>query len=154
MEPSTLPRQHGQRTRSQHICGKSGSLEISDMLGQSSAINLAYALNKALASGGITSHHIRWALELKQHIPEDDTSSSIYVDSVSPTPDDERIYITRVTVAQQPSLPAADLRLWNITNGSRRRITARNLVLVVMFRSAFHMCTNQHISSFLSRCCT
>lgn len=82
---------------------------------------------------GITSHHIRWALKLKQHIPEDDISPSIHVDSVSPTLDDERIYITRVTVAQQPSLPAADLRLWNITNGSRRRIAARNLVLVVMF---------------------
>lgn len=72
-------------------------------------------------------------MKLKQHIPEDDISSYIHVDSVSPTLDDEHIYITRVTVAQQPSLPAADLRLWNITNGSRRRITARNLVLVVMF---------------------
>lgn len=40
-----------------------------------------------------------------------------------------------MTVAQQPSLPAADLRLWNITNGSWRRITARNLILIAIFYS-------------------
>lgn len=83
-----------------------------------------------------TSLHItsRWVSRPEQHIlePEDGIPSS-RVDAVSPICDDEYANFARVTVAQQPSLPAADLRLWNITNRSWRRITARNLVLTVMF---------------------
>lgn len=101
------------------------------MLGQLGSIKLVSVFNKELQ---IVSHHItsRWVLKPEQHIPGDAISCS-HVDSVSPIPDCEYANIARVTVAQQPSLPAADLRLWNITNGSWRRITARNLVLIVMF---------------------
>jgi hypothetical protein len=55
---------------------------------------------------------------------------------VSPVTDDEDANTIRVTVAQQPSLPAADLRFWNVANGSWRRITARNLIpIAVLYTS-------------------
>lgn len=106
------------------------------MLGQSGPNSSHMPSIERLMPHPFTSLHItsRWISRPEQCIlePEDDISCS-HVDAVSPTPDDEYANIARVTVAQQPSLPAADLRLWNITNRSWRRITARNLVLAVMF---------------------